>query len=42
MATLADVAYFFPDHDTVNDALRPLIKIIEKKQDWFTEQADRH
>lgn len=25
-----DVAEFFPDHDTVNDALRSLIRIIKK------------
>ena len=35
-----DVADFFPDHDTVNDALRSLIRIIEKRQDRFSEQAD--
>ncbi|MFZ2807525.1 MAG: hypothetical protein WA081_07710 [Desulfosalsimonadaceae bacterium] len=34
-----DVAEFFPDHDTVNDALRSLIGII-KKRNRFTEQAD--
>ena len=27
-----DVAEFFPDHDTVNDTLRSLIRIIKKKQ----------
>ena len=35
-----DVAEFFPDHDTVNDALRSLIRIIRKGQDTFSEQAD--
>jgi len=35
-----DVADFFPDHDTVNDALRSLIRIIEKRKDRFAEQAD--
>ncbi|MBC8178496.1 MAG: hypothetical protein H8E19_13910 [Deltaproteobacteria bacterium] len=35
-----DVAEFFPDHDTVNDALRSLIRIIKKKQNRFGEQAD--
>ena len=35
-----DVAEFFPDHDTVNDALRSLIRIIKKRQDIFAEQAD--
>jgi len=36
-----DVAEFFPDHDTVNDALRSLIRIIKKRQNRITEQADR-
>ena len=35
-----DVAEFFPDHDTVNDALRSLIKIIKKRQNRFGEQTD--
>ena len=35
-----DVADFFPDHDTVNDALRSLIKIIKNRQNRFAEQAD--
>ena len=35
-----DVAEFFPDHDTVNDALRSLIRIIKKRQNRFGEQAD--
>jgi len=35
-----DVAEFFPDHDTVNDALRSLIRIIKKRQNRFAEQAD--
>ncbi|MBW1786732.1 MAG: hypothetical protein JRK53_08980 [Deltaproteobacteria bacterium] len=35
-----DVTEFFPDHDSVNDALRSLIRIIKKRQDKFTEQAD--
>ena len=35
-----DVADFFPDHDTVNDALRSLIRIIKKIQDRFAGQAD--
>ena len=35
-----DVAEFFPDHDTVNDVLRSLIRIIKKRQDGFAEQAD--
>jgi len=35
-----DVAEFFPDHNTVNDALRSLIRIIKKRQDRFAEQAD--
>jgi hypothetical protein len=35
-----DVAEFFPDHDTVNDALRSLIRIIKKRQNRFAEQSD--
>ena len=35
-----DVAEFFPDQDTVNDALRSLIRIIKKRQNRFTEQSD--
>ncbi len=27
-----DVAEFFPDHDSVNDALRSIIRIIKKRQ----------
>ncbi len=37
-----DVADFFPDHNTVNDALCSLIRSIEKRQDRFTVQADGH
>ncbi|MCU0598850.1 MAG: hypothetical protein MUE70_06255 [Desulfobacterales bacterium] len=35
-----DVAEFFPDHDTVNDALRSLIRIIKKRQNGFSKHAD--
>jgi hypothetical protein len=35
-----DVAEFFPDHDTVNDALRSLIRIIKKRQNGFGKHAD--
>jgi len=35
-----DVAEFFPDHEIVNDALRSLIRVIKKRQDRFTEQAE--
>lgn len=35
-----DVAEFSPDHDTVNDALRSLIRIIKKRQNRFSEQVD--
>ena len=35
-----DVADFFPDHDTVNNALRSLIRIIKRRQNKFAEQAD--
>jgi len=30
-----DVAKFFPDHDTVNEALRSLIAIIEKQKKFY-------
>ena len=36
-----DVAEFFPDHDSVNDTLRSLIKVIKKSQGRFSNQADR-
>ena len=36
-----EVAEFFPDHDTVNDALRSLINIIKNKQNRFTQKADK-
>jgi hypothetical protein len=36
-----DVVEFFPDHDTVNDALRSLIRIIKKRRNDFDKQADR-
>mgnify|MGYP006971772384 CR=1 FL=1 len=36
-----DVAEFFPDHDTVNDALRSIITIIKKRQNRFAESNDR-
>lgn len=35
-----DVAEFFPDHDTVNDALRSLVRVIKKRQDRFAEQSE--
>jgi len=35
-----DVAEFFPDHDSVNDTLRSLIKVIKKRHNRFAEQAD--
>ena len=37
-----DLAEFFPAHDTVNDALRSLTRIIKKRQDRFDEQEDGH
>ncbi len=37
-----DVAEFFPDHDSINDALRSLIKIIKKRQEKVVDQADRN
>ena len=36
-----DVAEFFPDHDSVNDTLRSLIRVIKKRQNRFAEQTDR-
>jgi len=36
-----DVAEFFPDHDSVNDTLRSLIKVIKKSQGRFSDQLDR-
>jgi hypothetical protein len=36
-----DVAEFFPDHDSVNDTLRSLIKLIKKSQGRFSDQVDR-
>ena len=33
-----DVARFFPDHESINDALRSLMEIIKKRQDKFSEQ----
>jgi len=35
----SDVAEFFPDHDTVNDALRSLIPIIKKREKRIAEQG---
>ena len=35
-----DVAEFFPDQDTVNDALRSLIRIIKRKQNRYGSQSD--
>ena len=34
-----DVAEFFPDHETVNDALRSLVRIIKKRQNRLAEQG---
>ena len=36
-----DVAEFFPNHDTVNDALRSLIRIIKKRQNRFAQSGSR-
>ena len=36
-----DVAEFFPDPDSVNDALRSLIPIIKNRAKRITEQNDR-
>lgn len=37
-----DIAKFFPDHESINEALRSLINIIKNRQKRFTEQADGH
>lgn len=37
-----DVAEFFSDHESINEALRSLINIIKKTQKRFAEQADGH
>jgi hypothetical protein len=36
-----DVAEFFPDHDSVNDTLRSLIKVIKKRQKRISDQMER-
>jgi len=33
-----DVARFFSDHASINDALRSLMEIIKKRQEKFSEQ----
>ena len=33
-----DIAQFFPDHASINDALRSLMEIIKKRQERFSEQ----
>lgn len=33
-----DLAEFFPDHDSVNEALRSLATIIKKREKKFAEQ----
>jgi hypothetical protein len=35
-----DVAEFFPDHDSVNDTLRSLIRVIKKRQSQSGDQAE--
>jgi hypothetical protein len=35
-----DVAEFFPDQESINEALRSLVHIIKKRQKRFAEQAD--
>jgi len=37
-----DVAEYFPDRESVNDALRSLIKVIEKRQKRFENHAKGH
>ena len=36
-----DVAEFFPDQDTVNEALRSIIMIIKKRQKRFGESGSQ-
>ncbi len=35
-----DVAQFFPDYESVNEALRSIINVIKKREKTFAEQAD--
>jgi hypothetical protein len=37
-----DIANFFPDDESINEALRSLINIIKNRQKRFAEQADGH
>lgn len=37
-----DVAEYFPDHDSVNDALRGLAEIIKKQRKTVQEQGEEH
>ncbi|MCD6532930.1 MAG: hypothetical protein J7L25_02480 [Deltaproteobacteria bacterium] len=34
-----DVVQYFPDHDSVNEALRSLLPIVERQARNFTEQG---
>lgn len=34
-----DVVQYFPDHDSVNEALRSLLPIVERQVRKFTEQS---
>lgn len=36
-----DVAEFFPDYITVNDALRSLVRIIKKRQGDFSKHTNQ-
>lgn len=33
-----DLAEFFPDHDSVNEALRSLVNVIKKREKRFAEK----
>ena len=37
-----DIANFFPDDESINEALRSLINIIKNRQKRFAERADGH
>lgn len=36
-----DLAEYFPDHDSVNDTLRSLIKVIKKSQSRSSDQLNK-
>ena len=36
----SDITKFFPDHESVNEALRSIVDIIKKREKRSAEQAD--